>query len=517
MISTAGAVLPGGFASAMHLVGNWRRGETKAGRPRAGRSSSAGRSCPGAAPSIKPLDCTIHLSVRAGGMLHAKEVVGDEYAQVVDVQLLPLKRKRRFYLRAAEGTAGVQSTREDMAFPAGRPLRNPGSAPGQTAPLAPPHTCCSSAGGVSGGRSCSPWKYGCLMRASAAVGRPAGSSDRKEASRSISTSVPMGQISLSALFLCASRNSSLSSDQPLLIRTTSSCDLAQAQLSSLRVGGASVRQMTESWSCLRDGARGARQRGSWGSQPAGGASRDEPAGQGRRAREDALRSQWQMVAQDPPPGGNVAAARRRASAPVPYLLVPIVKREGDAVTAREECAGAKARPALQLEQLLEDAADRPDVDRGRIGLLQNDLRSTVPARHNVGGHLMRQRRGHGRRALLVWIGVLAVVNLGPRAPLAPRARRCLHCPRQPKVAQLENVVVALVGDEDVGGLQVPVDAMNSVHVRERGEQLRHVATDTFRFHRDLGLDTLPQVRLHVVGDHEHVLKRLYRRRRNQRT
>jgi hypothetical protein len=68
--------------------------------------------------------------------------------------------------------------------------------------------------------------------------------------------VPIGQISLSALFLCASRNSSLSSDQPLLMRTTSSWDLAEAQLSSLRVGGPSVRQMTESWSCLLDQKQG---------------------------------------------------------------------------------------------------------------------------------------------------------------------------------------------------------------------------------------------------------------------
>jgi hypothetical protein len=36
-------------------------------------------------------------------MLHAEEIVCDEYAQVVDVELLPLERKRRFDLKGGEG------------------------------------------------------------------------------------------------------------------------------------------------------------------------------------------------------------------------------------------------------------------------------------------------------------------------------------------------------------------------------------------------------------------------------
>mmetsp|Transcript_23154 Transcript_23154/g.53552 ORF Transcript_23154/g.53552 Transcript_23154/m.53552 type:complete len:326 (+) Transcript_23154:631-1608(+) len=201
-------------------------------------------------------------------------------------------------------------------------------------------------------------------------------------------------------------------------------------------------------------------------------------------------------------------------------LLIVVKREGDAVPAREERARAEARAGDQLEQLLEDAADRPDVDGCGVGLLQDDLWRAVPARHDVLGHLVLERRRCLRRRLalcdlgdalscrLAGVVFRLVLRAGTRLPppVAVTAHRHRAC--KAEVAELES---ALGRDEDVGGLEVAVDAGQRVHVGERGEHLRHVSNHQLLRHFLLAFDPPAQICLHEVRHHKHVLKGLDRR------
>ena len=91
------------------------------------------------------------------------------------------------------------------------------------------------------------------------------------------------------------------------------------------------------------------------------------------------------------------------------VAVIVVERKRDAIPPREERARPEARGGHELEQLLEDAPYRPDVDRAVVRLLQDHLRRTVPPRDHVVGHLRLQWRRHRR------VGSLAFDLLAERA------------------------------------------------------------------------------------------------------
>ena len=91
------------------------------------------------------------------------------------------------------------------------------------------------------------------------------------------------------------------------------------------------------------------------------------------------------------------------------VAVIVVERKRDAIPPREERARPEARGGHELEQLLEDAPYRPDVDRAVVRLLQDHLRRTVPPRDHVVGHLRLQWRRHRR------VGPLAFDLLAERA------------------------------------------------------------------------------------------------------
>ena len=65
------------------------------------------------------------------------------------------------------------------------------------------------------------------------------------------------------------------------------------------------------------------------------------------------------------------------------VAVIVVERKRDAIPPREERARPEARGGHELEQLLEDAPYRPDVDRAVVRLLQDHLRRTVPSCGNI--------------------------------------------------------------------------------------------------------------------------------------
>mmetsp|Transcript_53348 Transcript_53348/g.108529 ORF Transcript_53348/g.108529 Transcript_53348/m.108529 type:complete len:356 (+) Transcript_53348:57-1124(+) len=140
---------------------------------------------------------------------------------------------------------------------------------------------------------------------------------------------------------------------------------------------------------------------------------------------------------------------------------------GDLQDAVELVHGGHAREdGLPHQHLAQDAAQGPHVDTLVVARgAQQDLRCTVPTR----GDVVRQH------------GAASGGRLGQRTA-------------QAEVTQLH---VAVGVEEQVGGLDVPVEQLCSVHVVQRLQQLvAHILlVDVLQ---DVGADDVVQIRFHIV-------------------
>mmetsp|Transcript_15914 Transcript_15914/g.62183 ORF Transcript_15914/g.62183 Transcript_15914/m.62183 type:complete len:368 (-) Transcript_15914:146-1249(-) len=123
---------------------------------------------------------------------------------------------------------------------------------------------------------------------------------------------------------------------------------------------------------------------------------------------------------------------------------------------------------VQQQQLGEDAADRPDVDRRRVGLhAEEDLRRAVPQRHHV-------------------------VRVG--------TERHVEGTCQAKIGDLQG---ALLVDQEVRRLEVPVDDAARVAVRQAAKELVHVGLHQARRHwRSTGVEVALQIKVEELEHQE---------------
>mmetsp|Transcript_60826 Transcript_60826/g.139060 ORF Transcript_60826/g.139060 Transcript_60826/m.139060 type:complete len:265 (-) Transcript_60826:395-1189(-) len=144
--------------------------------------------------------------------------------------------------------------------------------------------------------------------------------------------------------------------------------------------------------------------------------------------------------------------------------------EREARAAREEGAARAALDVLvQVQQLREDAPDRPVVDRLCVVAASEDhLRGTVPAGDDVLGHVALEgwRRGVRRAHNLL---VLHVV------PHHPHGDVVVEDARQAEVGDLHHQRVRV--DQDVRRLKVAMDDAGAVHELYPLAELEHDSLD----------------------------------------
>ena len=129
---------------------------------------------------------------------------------------------------------------------------------------------------------------------------------------------------------------------------------------------------------------------------------------------------------------------------------------------------------LPAEELRDDAADAPHVDglRVRTRGSQQQLGAPVPAGDDVLGH--------------------RVVGVGPRE------RPLVHEPRQAEVGDAQ---LAVLGDEQVARLEVPVEDAHRVHRLDALEELEREGLEVQVGERLLRLDDPVQVAVHQLHHH----------------
>mmetsp|Transcript_2571 Transcript_2571/g.7642 ORF Transcript_2571/g.7642 Transcript_2571/m.7642 type:complete len:253 (-) Transcript_2571:301-1059(-) len=170
--------------------------------------------------------------------------------------------------------------------------------------------------------------------------------------------------------------------------------------------------------------------------------------------------------------------------------MPPVRRQWEARGAWEQRPSVHDVRALEhAQQLRINAAHRPHIDRlGVILLEQDQLRGAVPPRHNVPRELLLQplRGRHMRDVPDIRTLIL------PR-----RGRMKVHGillasdgPGKTEVADLDGAILV---DETIGGLQIPVVDAGRVDVLQTCEQVVEQGVDVQSGQRHVGLAKLLQV------------------------